>query len=99
MVHEKVHLADRHADGYIIPLGPLNIVSVVTDSGMVGCGAFDVEALDKFGYPAARVKSTEGSYIATIDDLLKGVVKDANNAALKRGVKVGMPGEKALSLI
>ena len=99
MVHEKVQLTDRQADGYVIPLGPVNLVNVVTDSGMVGCGAFDVVALDKFSYPAARVKSTGGSSIATIDDLLTGVVKDANTAAIKRGVKVGMSGRKALDLI
>lgn len=52
MVHQTVQLANKQADGYIIPLGPVNIVCVVTDVGMVGCGAFDVMALDVFGYPA-----------------------------------------------
>lgn len=54
MVHKKVQLTNKRADGYIIPLGPLNLVNVVTSVGMVGCGAFDVEALNKFNYPAAR---------------------------------------------
>jgi uncharacterized protein YunC (DUF1805 family) len=66
---------------------------------MVGCGAFDVAALDKFGYPAARVKSIGGSSISTIDDLLAGVVKDVNAAASKRGVKIGMSGREALDRI
>ena len=99
MIHKKVQLTNKQAEGYVIPLGPVNLVNVVTDSGMVGCGAFDVAALDKFGYPAARVKSVKGSSIATIDDLLLGVVKDANTAAMKRGVKVGMLGRDALDLI
>ncbi|MFC1904814.1 hypothetical protein ACFLXT_03510 [Chloroflexota bacterium] len=42
MVHQKVKLTNKQADGYIIPLGHVNIVFVVTDVGMVGCGAFDV---------------------------------------------------------
>jgi uncharacterized protein YunC (DUF1805 family) len=99
MIHEKVQLTDKQADGYVIPLGPVNLVNAVTDSGMVGCGAFDVAALDKFGYPAARVKSIGGSSISTIDDLLAGVVKDVNAAASKRGVKIGMSGREALDRI
>ena len=55
----KVQLTDTQAEGCVIPLGPVNLVNVVTDSDMIGCGVFDVVALDKFGYPAARVKSTE----------------------------------------
>jgi uncharacterized protein YunC (DUF1805 family) len=96
MIHEKVRLTDKEADGYVIPLGPVNLVSVVTNAGMVGCGAFDVGALDSFGYPAARVKATRGTSVATIDDLLVGAVKDANQAAVKRGVRIGMSGREAL---
>ncbi|MBM4270696.1 MAG: DUF1805 domain-containing protein [Deltaproteobacteria bacterium] len=99
MVHEKVQLTHKKADGYIIPLGVLNLVAVITETGMVGCGAFDVAALDNFSYPAARVKSATGSAIATIEDLLSGVVKDANKAAVERGVKIGMRGKEALDLI
>ncbi len=96
MIHEKVPLTNKEADGYVIPLGRFNLVSVNTDIGMVGCGAFDVAALESFDYPAARVKSTKGGSIATIDDLLEGAVKDANGAAIKLGVKIGMSGKEAL---
>ena len=96
MVHRKVQLTDKRADGYVIPLGPLNLVNVVTSIGMVGCGAFDVEALNNFNYPAARVRPMGGESIATVDDLLAGVVKDANAAAIKLGVKIGMSGREAL---
>lgn len=72
---------------------------MVTDLGMVGCGAFDVAALNNFGYPAARVKPSRGSSISTIDDLLVGVIKEANDAAAKMGIKVGMSGKEALDLL
>ena len=72
---------------------------MVTDVGMVGCSAFDVAALNSFGYPAARVKPTRSSSIATIDDLLDGVIKDANCAATRLGIKVGMSGKEALNLL
>ena len=99
MHHEKVQLMTKQADGYIIPLGPVNVVGVVTDRGMVGCGAFDVAALDRFDYPAARVKSAHGGSIATIEDLLSGVVNDVNAAAIKCSVAVGMSGREALDLL
>ena len=99
MIHTKVQLAGKQADGYVITLGKVNLVNVVTDVGMVGCGAFDVAALNNFDYPAARVKPTRSSSVATIDDLLDGVIKDANDAAARLGVKVGMSGKEALDLL
>ena len=48
MEQVEVQLTRKIADGYIIPLGPANLVAVMTDVGMVGCGAFDVAALDSF---------------------------------------------------
>lgn len=99
MYHERVQLAHKMADGYIIPLGMVNLVSVVTDNGMVACGAFDIKALDAFNYPAARAGRADGGLIATIDDLLTGIIKGVNEAARKRGVAIGMSGKAALELM
>ena len=99
MIHTKVELARKQADGYVIPLGPINLVNVVTDLGMVGCGAFDLAALNSFGYPAAKVRSIRGGSISTIEDLLDGIVKELNPAAEKLGLKVGITGREALDLL
>ncbi|MFH1856340.1 MAG: YunC family protein [Candidatus Omnitrophota bacterium] len=99
MLHQKVKLSNKEADGYVIPIGTLNLVSVVTNVGMVGCGAFDVSALDKFNYPAAIVKPAKGNSIAGIEDLLQGIIKDVNEAAVRLGVKVGMSGKEALEIL
>jgi uncharacterized protein YunC (DUF1805 family) len=66
---------------------------------MVGCGAFDVAALNNFGYPAARVRPAHSSSIATIEDLLQGIVKEVNSAAEKLGLKVGLTCREALELL
>ena len=92
----NVELGGKSARGFVYNLGPVNLVAVVTDVGMVGCGAFDVVALEKFGYPAARVRPASGPSIASIPDLLSGIIKDANAPAQKRGVKIGMTGREAL---
>jgi len=95
----KVQLTGKQGEGYVIPLGPVNLVNVITDKGMVGCGAFDIVALNNFGYPAAKVKAAKGSSIATIDDLLQGIVKEVNPAAEKLGLKAGITGREALDLL
>jgi uncharacterized protein YunC (DUF1805 family) len=99
MDHTKVKLSRKLADGYVIPLGPVSLVNVVTDMGMVGCGAFDVETLNRFNYPAAKVRPAQGSSIATIEDLLQGIVKEVNPAAEKLGLKIGITGKEALELL
>jgi uncharacterized protein YunC (DUF1805 family) len=99
MVHTKVQLSRKEADGYVIPLGPVNLVAVITDLGMLGCGAFDVAALDGFAIPAAKVRPAAGGSIASIEDLMEGVVKEANSAAEKLGLRPGLKGREALELL
>lgn len=99
MDHEIIELNGKLARGYVIPLGLMNLVFVVTYKGMVGCGAFDVMALNNFGYPAARIRPFKGSFISSIDDLLEGIIKEANPTAEKLGVRTGMSGREALDLL
>ena len=94
-----VKLSRKTAEGFVIPLGPANLVAVKTDVGLVGCGAFDVAALDSFSYPAVKVRPSLGPSIVTIDDILKGIVKEANRSAMGRGIKNGMTGRQALELL
>ena len=59
----EIRLQKKRAQGFIIPLGPANLVAIKTDVGLVGCGAFDVAALDSFSYPAAKVRPSLGPSI------------------------------------
>jgi uncharacterized protein YunC (DUF1805 family) len=99
MQERTVPLRISEGSGYVVPLGPVNLVWVIAPKGMVGCGAFDVQALEKFGYPAARVRSKTGSSIETLDDLLSGVIREANPSAERHGVLTGMSGKEALDLL
>jgi len=96
---KKVQLSKKEANGFVIPLGPANLVAVKTDLGMVGCGAFDVAALDSFSYPAAKVRPAFGPSITDTDDILTGIVKEANRSAMSRGIRNGMTGKEALELL
>jgi uncharacterized protein YunC (DUF1805 family) len=99
MHRENVQLTKKVAEGFVIPLGPANLVGVKTDVGMVGCGAFDVAALDSFSYPAVKVRPSLGPSIVDVDDILKGIVKEANRSAMGRGIRTGMTGRQALELL
>lgn len=99
MKQTSFRIGGKEARGFEIPLGAVNLVFATTDVGMIACGAFDVAALDRFHYPAARVKSPTGAPIATVDDLLAGVVKDANEEAARRGITLGMTGRQAMELL
>jgi uncharacterized protein YunC (DUF1805 family) len=98
-MQEQIILPHKNAIGYAIPLGPVSLVFVITDIGMVGCGAFDVMALERFGYPAARARTLQGRPIVTLQDLLEGLIKDTNPQASARGIREGMPVRDALALL
>jgi uncharacterized protein YunC (DUF1805 family) len=97
MLQEPIHLKNSEAAGYVVPLGPVNLVWGIARRGMVGCGAFDVRALEKFGYPAARVRPLGSNSVATLGDLLLGEISEANSGAVAMGVQVGMSGKEALN--
>jgi len=94
----KVMLDKKTGTGFIIPLGDVNLVFVRTEKGMVGCGAFDVIALEKFSYPAAKVKP-KGDSVRDIGDLMEGEITAVNPSGEKMGIKTGMSGRDALNLL
>ncbi|MFP4418348.1 MAG: YunC family protein [Fibrobacterota bacterium] len=96
MEKTKVTIENAEAQGYVVSLGKINLVFVKTRSSLLACGAFDVQALDAFDCPAARVKSKGGGVIVSVDELLCGEVVEVNNSARKHRLREGMSGRDAL---
>ncbi|MBP2133535.1 uncharacterized protein YunC (DUF1805 family) [Methanomicrobium sp. W14] len=94
----RVCINEKEAEGFVIPIGKVSLVFMKTEKGMIGCGAFDVGALEKFGYPAAKVKPA-GNSVKDINDLLSGEIAAANSSAEKLGIKKGMSGKEAAAFI
>ena len=94
--HVRVKLSMKEGEGFVIPLGQVNLVAVKTEHGVVANDFLDVESLENFEYPAAKVGPAEGDVIKTIDELLEGEVKVANLHAIQRRIEVGMSGRDAL---
>ena len=96
MEEKKFSLDGKEVTGYIIPIGPVNLVFAQTNKGLVGCGAIDVIALEKFKIPAVKVRPTTADSVRNIDDLLTGVVALANSFAKEAGIVQDISGEEAL---
>lgn len=99
MTETEVQLKGGRGRGIGIPAGPVNLVAVIATQGMVGCGAFDIDALQNFDYPAAKVRSSNGPSVQTIEDLLAGTIKCANPAAMALGIREGQTSREALDLL
>lgn len=96
MEERKFSLKGHEITGYIIPIGDVNLVFARTTKGVVGCGAIDVTALEKFKIPAVKVRPSTGDSIRNIEDLMKGSVAVVNSYAQELGVTADMSGEEAL---
>lgn len=87
-----IKLENGQAKAYTIDAGGFNIIVATTGKGLVGCGAFDVAALEKFEYPAVIVKGP----ISTVADLLAANVVRSNLFARQIGIDSQMTGLQAL---
>lgn len=56
MVSSTFSLGQIQVEAHEIPIGSVNLVFAQTKKGLVGCGAIDVIALEKFSMPAAKVR-------------------------------------------
>ncbi|MBN1431991.1 MAG: YunC family protein [Methanomicrobiaceae archaeon] len=98
MKGEIIRIGKKEIEGFVIPIGKVNLVFARNNRGLVGCGAFDVLALEKFGYAAAKVRPN-GESVSNLDDLMTGEISAVNPSAEKLGIKGGMSGKDALNLL
>ena len=98
MKGEIIRIDKKEIEGFVIPIGKVNLVFARNNRGLVGCGAFDVMALEKFGYAAAKVRP-KGESVSDLDDLMTGEIAALNPSAEKLGIKEGMSGKEALNLL
>ena len=70
------------------------LLLVMADKGFVMCGFLNVDAAEKLGVAAAMV-----SGVKSFDDVLNANVKAVTSKAETFGVRVGMKGAEALTLM
>ena len=76
-----------------------NVLWVAGAKGFLACGAFDVEACQKFGVASAIVRSSPENPIGTLENFPNRDIKQANAAARALGIREGMPVTEAMVLI
>lgn len=96
MTSEHFIISGKKIEGHVIPIGSVNLVFARAENGLVGCGAIDVIALEKFQIPAAKVRPVSSSSISSIDELLSGEIVAVNQPAQGKGITIGMNGKDAL---
>lgn len=75
-------------------MGTTKLLLIQGNRGMLGCGYVSLGAAEKFGHALAIVKG-----VASFDDMLAAVVQEVSPAAAALGVKAGMAGREALTLM
>jgi uncharacterized protein YunC (DUF1805 family) len=68
-----------------------HLLLIQTKKGFLGCGYFSIETANKLGESAALV-----SGVNTYQDCLEAKVHTLSEAAINRGLVVGMSGREAL---
>ena len=96
MSNEPFTLGGKTFEGHVIPIGSVNLVFALAEKGIVGCGAIDVIALEKFKIAGAKVRPTSSASVSSIEELLTGEIVALNQFAQNVGITIGMSGKDAL---
>src|SRR5438876_4801743 len=72
--------------------------TILTEAGLVGCGIYDVKTAAEFGQAVAIARGTPQNPLVNPEDLLDAKIVDATPQAKELGIKLGMPGRKAVEL-
>ncbi|MFZ5800730.1 MAG: YunC family protein [Candidatus Omnitrophota bacterium] len=90
----RIKLNNQTIYGYTIKLPNANLVLATAKKGFVCCGYLNLETAQKLGDAACVVHG-----VKTVADLLKAKVVGLTPKAMALGVKLGMRGQEALSLM
>jgi uncharacterized protein YunC (DUF1805 family) len=73
--------------------------ALLTNQGIVGCGAYDVACLDTFGHIVAIARGTPEKPLVYPEDLFDKKIVAVTTHARKVGIREGMTGKEALRIL
>ncbi len=73
--------------------------SILTATGIVGCGIYDVKTAGEFGQLIAIAKGTPENPLVDPEDLFDAKIVDLTPAARDAGIEIGMCGRDAVELL
>jgi uncharacterized protein YunC (DUF1805 family) len=73
--------------------------SILTKSGIVGCGIYDMATAAEFGQAIAIAKGTPSDPLVEPEDLLQAKIVGATPQARQLGIRDGMTGKEAVECL
>lgn len=73
--------------------------ALLTNRGIVGCGAYDVATLERFGQIVAVARGTPEHPLVYPEDLFDARIAAATRHARDAGIREGMTGSEALRVL
>lgn len=70
--------------------------AIMTERGLVGCGIYDIECANEFGFAFALAKGTPAKPLVEPEDLYEASIVKVSNMAKALGIEPGMTGLQAL---
>ena len=73
--------------------------SILTKSGIVGCGIYDLKVAAEFGQAIAIARGTPAKPLVEPEDLFEAKIVDATPQAKSLGISPGMTGREAVEIM
>lgn len=96
---KEVQTKNGKVEGCQVKWPGFNILLFAGTKGFLGCGVFDLDALDKFGVACAIVESTPQNPIGTLERFTTRKIAKANAKARALGINIGMDSTEALNIL
>src|SRR5688572_20859522 len=73
--------------------------TILTETGIVGCGIYDVKTAGEFGQIIAIARGTPENPLVEPEDLYDAKIVDLTTPARKLGIQIGMTGREAVEIM
>jgi uncharacterized protein YunC (DUF1805 family) len=73
--------------------------ALLTNKGLVGCGAYDIDCMDQFGQKVAIARGTPEKPLTHPQDLFSAKIVGVTSHARRLGIEEGMTGLEALKIL
>lgn len=99
LIKKTFNTPNGDVEGVHVKWENFSILMVTGSKACLCCGVFDIDAFEKFNYPAALVNSSPDNPIGSLENFPNRTIKAANNKAMELGIKPGLDVTEAFSLI
>ncbi|MBN1794329.1 MAG: DUF1805 domain-containing protein [Candidatus Omnitrophica bacterium] len=83
-------------EGAKLDWGVFSLLILTAPKGFLGCGIFDLDAVERFGFACGIVESTPDNPIGTLERMIGRKVVRINQKARSLGVTEGMGALEAI---